>query len=665
MSPHAPFDPVFVAFQSALAGRYSIDREIGRGGMGIVYLAKEVHLDRSVAIKLLPPDRAAQPALRERFLREARLAAKLSHPNIIPIHAVDETVSAEDGARFVFYVMAYIDGETLADRVQHRGPLGASDGARVLREVAWALGNAHDQGLVHRDVKPDNIMIEHATGRVLVTDFGIAAASREVSTDGVSGTPEFMSPEQALGKEVDGRSDVYSLGATAYFTFSGRLPFEGDSATEIIAKHVTSPPPPIASLGVGVPRRIALLIDRCLAKEVDQRPESAQRVADGLTAALEQRRDLPVALREFVKTGGRLNGAGTMVYPFALLGGSIATGLAVSSGILGWTGNGVPLAIGLFATGMVAAPLAACVANARRLLHLGFDQRDLEPAFNAELELAREEIQVRHRTLKPSPLDTALRPLRVASSWAAGILLPTSIGLDFLSNSLWTLGRMSRILLMREIEPFVTAFMVGSVLVCLSTTIMHVIDLSHRTDIDTEFWRRMWTGRLGRALFGLAKRITGGRKTVAANTHRPTELSLGLAVEALFESLPTPTRESIGDVPAMARLLEHDATRLRATLDALNEALTSINEAAHSSEYAAVRDDRDAVQAKLRDVVAAMETIRLNLLRLHAGSTTVESFTTHVGLASDISADVERLLVAQRDVERVVRFPCGPVPTPA
>src|SRR5215218_5299198 len=179
-------DELFMSLQQSLSGRYSIDREIGRGGMGIVYLAREVHLDRPVAIKLLPPDRAADPTLRERFLREARLAAKLSHPNIIPIHAVEER---ED---FVYYVMAFVDGKTLTDRVRTRGPLNASDGARLLREVAWALAFAHDQGLVHRDVKPDNILLESSSGRVLVADFGIAAAAGDAAADGVSGTPEFM-----------------------------------------------------------------------------------------------------------------------------------------------------------------------------------------------------------------------------------------------------------------------------------------------------------------------------------------------------------------------------------------------------------------------------------------------------------------------------------------
>ena len=206
-------DPLFLSFQIALAGQYSIEREIGRGGMGVVYLAREVRLDRPVAIKLLPPERAADERLRERFLREARLAAKLSHPNIIPIHAVD------DAKGFVFYVMAFVDGETLAERVRSRGPLPPGEGTRIVREAAWALAHAHSHGLVHRDVKPENILLERASGRALVADFGIAAATSDQRTTGggtVAGTPEFMSPEQALSHELDPRSDIYSLGATAY-----------------------------------------------------------------------------------------------------------------------------------------------------------------------------------------------------------------------------------------------------------------------------------------------------------------------------------------------------------------------------------------------------------------------------------------------------------------
>src|SRR5688572_29006293 len=164
-------DHLFLSFQEALVGRYSLERELGRGGMGVVYLAREVRLDRQVAIKLLPPELAAHATLRERFLREARTAARLSHPYIIPIHSVD------DVGGFVFYVMAYIDGETLAERVRAHGPLPPHTATRVMREVAWALAYAHAQHVVHRDVKPANIMMERGTERALVMDFGIARVS--------------------------------------------------------------------------------------------------------------------------------------------------------------------------------------------------------------------------------------------------------------------------------------------------------------------------------------------------------------------------------------------------------------------------------------------------------------------------------------------------------
>src|SRR2546425_2725061 len=247
-------DRLFLDFQSALAGRYSLEREVGRGGMGVVYLAREVRLDRPVAIKLLPPAKARDGALRERFLREARTAAKLSHPNIIPIFTVDET------GEFVFFAMAYVEGETLTQRVRERGPLPPSEAARVLREVVWALAYAHSQGVVHRDVKPDNIILEAATGRALVADFGIAGLVKGAAgLEGgeVIGTPEFMSPEQVLGETVDGRSDLYSLGLVGYFALSGKLPFEGSKATEILAKQVTEPPPLLARAAGGVPRKLS------------------------------------------------------------------------------------------------------------------------------------------------------------------------------------------------------------------------------------------------------------------------------------------------------------------------------------------------------------------------------------------------------------------------
>jgi serine/threonine protein kinase len=172
---HADASAVFRQLQRVLAGRFSLEREIGRGGMGLVYLTRDVTLDRPVAIKVLPPRLAADPEYRTRFLREARTAAGLSHPNIVPIHLVEE----RDG--LVYFVMAYVDGESLGDRVRRAGPLRPAEVARLVQEVAWALGYAHGRGVIHRDVKPDNILLDK--GSALVTDFGIArvAAARAVA----------------------------------------------------------------------------------------------------------------------------------------------------------------------------------------------------------------------------------------------------------------------------------------------------------------------------------------------------------------------------------------------------------------------------------------------------------------------------------------------------
>ena len=629
-----PVDALFLAFQDALAGRYSIDRELGRGGMGVVYLAREVHLDRSVAIKLLPPDRD-DPELRARFLREARLAAKLSHPNIIPIHAVD------DAGGFVYYVMAFVDGETLAHRVRTRGPLSGGEGTRILQQAAWALAHAHAQGFIHRDVKPDNILLEAGTGRVLVADFGIAAAAGDAATQGVVGTPEFMSPEQALGKALDARTDLYGLGATAFFAFSGRLPFEGASATEILAKQVTETAPSLGSLGLAVPRRVAQLVDRCLAKDPDERPPSADALAEQLGVALEQRREMPVALRAFVKRRGRLDGSGTLLGAVALLPGSVGAALMF----------GTVAGFSTLALGATLAPLAYLVNGARHLSLLGFGHADLAPAFKSEIELAREEHAVVHAR-GASRAERGLRMLSRLSGAVAGVLVPASIGLALLAP---------RLPLLRDL-PFL-AFIAFNAWFVGGTGYLYL--RQQREDVDTLFWASIWNGRAGRVVFGIARRLLGSRTRGTAVTHRATELSLGMAAENLFETLPKETRHALGDLPVLLRRLQDDAQGIRRRFDALQDALAGAGDAAASDAHADLRMQRDTLHAKLGSAVGALETIRLNLLRLHAGSGTVAGLTTHLDLATELSAEVERLLAAQDEVERTIAFPREIARTPA
>ena len=264
----------------ALAPDYKVLGELGRGGMGIVYLAVDVNLDREVAVKVLPAHLTEPSGVRDRFLREARTAAKLSHPNIVPVYRADE----KDGV--VFFVMRHVDGESLAERLASGGPLAPLDAARLLQQVALALDYAHTRGVIHRDVKPENILLERGTDSALVTDFGIARlmeAAPATATGQVLGTVHYMSPEQVLGEKVDGRSDVYSLGVVAFKTVTGRLPFEGKSATAVLVEHVTKEAPKVRSVGVGVPEKLAMIIDRCLAKD----PVARYQTAGALAAALD------------------------------------------------------------------------------------------------------------------------------------------------------------------------------------------------------------------------------------------------------------------------------------------------------------------------------------------------------------------------------------------
>ena len=266
-SPAArPADGVWAALEKGLGAQYRIVRLLGRGGMGAVYLARDETLQRLVAIKVLPPEKGADADSRERFRREARTAARLTHPNVVPLHGFGEV----DG--LLYLVMGFVRGEPLAARMRREGAIPADEARRVLADVAEALDYAHRQGVVHRDVKPDNIMIEDESGRALLTDFGIAkgrgAGPTVTQVGSIVGTPQYMSPEQASGQAaVDGRTDIYSLGIVAYALLSGRVPFDGAGDQDLLVKHLTQAPRPLAEAAPGVPVDLAQAVDRCLAKD--------------------------------------------------------------------------------------------------------------------------------------------------------------------------------------------------------------------------------------------------------------------------------------------------------------------------------------------------------------------------------------------------------------
>ena len=270
----------------AVGTNYLIEHEVGRGGMAVVYRAIDLRLHRPVAIKVLPPDLAFNPDVRTRFIREAQTAAQLSHPNIVPIYSVDE----KDGSNVVYFVMAYIDGESLGVRLAREGAWPVDRTVRVLRDVADALAYAHARGVVHRDIKPDNILIDRASGRPMVTDFGIARAAAgdaRLTVTGVAvGTPAYMSPEQALGeRELDGRSDLYSLGVVGYHMLAGETPFKASNTPAMLVKHVSERPRPIRERRPEVPAYLAVAIDRALAKRPEDRWADAAEFRDALDGA--------------------------------------------------------------------------------------------------------------------------------------------------------------------------------------------------------------------------------------------------------------------------------------------------------------------------------------------------------------------------------------------
>ncbi len=272
--PLAQGDPLRTALEAKLQAQYRIVRLLGRGGMGAVYLARDIALDREVAIKVVRTDSSARE-IHDRLRREARTAAKLSHPNIVPLHAFGEVEGMP------YFVMGYVRGESLATRLRRDGKLPEEEARRILADLAEALDHAHRQGVVHRDVKPDNVLIDDESGRALLTDFGVAKALGGSETltalGGVVGTPAYMSPEQAAGRaDIDGRSDIYSLGIMAYAALSGRLPFEGKTAAEMLTKHLTQDPPPLRSLAPALPDATVMAVERCLAKDPAKRFSDAR-----------------------------------------------------------------------------------------------------------------------------------------------------------------------------------------------------------------------------------------------------------------------------------------------------------------------------------------------------------------------------------------------------
>jgi serine/threonine-protein kinase len=295
---------VLERLRNAISERYSIEHELGAGGMATVYLADDVKHDRKVALKVLRPELAAVIGA-ERFLQEIKVTANLQHPHILPLH------DSGDADGFLFYVMPYVEGETLRDKLHREKQLGIDEAVDITKAVAAALDYAHRHDVIHRDIKPENVLIHD--GQALVADFGIAlavsqAGGTRLTETGLSvGTPHYMSPEQAMGdRELDARSDVYSLGAMLYEMLAGDPPYTGSTAQAIVAKVITEKAPPVTTHRDTVPTHVAASISKALSKLPADRFTSAADFAAALTnpafalpttAALHAPADLTVARR--------------------------------------------------------------------------------------------------------------------------------------------------------------------------------------------------------------------------------------------------------------------------------------------------------------------------------------------------------------------------------
>jgi len=272
-------DPIREALQTRLGGQYVVEGLLGQGGMGSVYRARDITLDRAVAIKVIAGDVATNPQLRDRFLLEARTVAKLRHPNIVAVY------SAGDAGGLLYFVMELVPGESLRDLLTRETSVEPARGERILHELALALDYAHANGIVHRDVKPENILLDRETGRAMLTDFGVARAlegdGRMTGTGMILGSPRYMSPEQATGEStIDGRSDLYALALVGYEMFTGKPVVDASNVAGMLVKHLTETPKPLAQAATQVPEGVATAIDRALAKDKEQRWASGREMAE-------------------------------------------------------------------------------------------------------------------------------------------------------------------------------------------------------------------------------------------------------------------------------------------------------------------------------------------------------------------------------------------------
>ncbi|MGH7523623.1 MAG: serine/threonine-protein kinase [Gemmatimonadales bacterium] len=603
-------DPLFLALQAALAGRYSLERELGRGGMGIVYLARDVRLDRPVALKLLPPERASRSDLRERFLHEARMAARLAHPNIVPIHSVEEA------GEFVFYAMRYVAGETLGARLRRVGYLAPDAALQILRDTAYALAYAHAQHVIHRDIKPDNILLEADGGRAVVTDFGIAwLADRDAHTGRVVGTPEYLSPEQAAGIAVDGRSDLYALGAVGYHCITGRPPFQGD-VQQLLAQHLTRPATPLHQIAPQLPVSIADAIDRALAKDPDQRFASAEAFAEAIGAALSPRADLPVPVRVWVERGRELKGIYVIWSCFFYGVGTMA--LVANLINHQWSWQAI-----IFMSLCAAATVAPWIAHAlwrlsetRKALEAGVTLGDLRHGVDVALERREEE--------RRYEASRAIHPIAKVVRWgtygAFGLAIAALVGGVLFANS--------------TTDKIFFQLFGGMTMLTVGGALFGLVFPGRRLkirDVGARARSWLWHSAFGDVMASIAS--LGLRRGKSQRWDGRTETAVVAVTETLFSALPQHERAVLSDLPDVVARLEAEAARARRQL--------------------AAGDDAKWAE-RLRQAVGAIETLRVGLLRMTTSHVAAASLTADLAAARELSERIGYLVAGADEVARLL-----------
>jgi serine/threonine-protein kinase len=584
--------------RDALAPNYILEKELGRGGMGAVYLARDVRLDRPVAIKFLPPDMAMREDLRARFLQETRTAASFSHPNIVPVHAIEER------DRILCFVMGYVDGETLSARVKRAGPMSAADATRLLQEAAWALSYAHGRGIVHRDVKPDNILIDRGSGRAMVTDFGIARSQDKTSgltqVGEIIGTPQYMSPEQATGEIIDARSDLYSLGVVAFFALTGRLPFESSTSHGYLTAHITKPAPSMSSVRPDLPPALSNAVDRLLQKDPAQRFQKGEELAEALDPLRASRREIPPAIRLFqVKS--------TQVLRNALIFLLLGPALSRSAG-----GEGDQLLLLIIVLSAVFALVLQALGGLRELAAQGFSHDDLR---NGVIAIGEEENEARAQ-MRAAP-DWSERRKRRSLRLAISLVVGIALVLFSLST------RVPRPQGGYTTPLFGFAAAALGAMIVIVTVVYAAAGGGASARLDRKL-RSLWTGPVGRKLY---ERV---QKSVARSRPAVRVVSAELGPLTLLEELPKNVRRDLGEV---ARVISALVTAQKDLVDRESRLTSSQMEASRGSAGVAtdtldrviteLSEAKQAAVQKRDDITGALERIRLELIRLRSGVGTI------------------------------------------